>query len=401
MAHASASTQLRDIRDINEQLLLAGLREQGLAAQLGRQLAFTSAITNSLGEGVAALDTHGQLTFVNPAATELLGWSEAELLGRELHSLVHVDCPSDCPLAQANRSGVASRNDDDVFTCRDGTLLPVAYSTAPLATDGVLTGAVVAFRDVTERKRLLHHEQIARANAEAAVRLRSETLQMIAHDLRTPLTAVKVTAQFLARAVRGTRTVDAEQMLAALGRIDVATVRMVAVLSELLDVARLQEGQLLTLQQRPVDLVALTRRISDEQQAITKHVVAIDSTEATLVGDWDDVRLERVLENLLGNAIKYSATDSPIRIRLWRDDASDLGRWAVLELRDEGVGIPAADFPRIFERFHRGQNVTGRFAGTGLGLAGSKAIIEQHNGSIDIQSTEGAGTTVTVRLPLP
>jgi signal transduction histidine kinase len=126
------------------------------------------------------------------------------------------------------------------------------------------------------------------------------------------------------------------------------------VLAELLDAAQLQEGRSLTLQLRPTDLVALARKVMDEQQALTHHVITVDSTEQSLVGEWDDLRLERVLGNLLTNAIKYSATDRPITIRLWSDEVAEAGRCAVLEVCDEGVGIPAADLPQIFERFHRG-----------------------------------------------
>jgi signal transduction histidine kinase len=175
---------------------------------------------------------------------------------------------------------------------------------------------------------------------------------------------------------------------------------MMAVLAELLDVAKLEDGRLLTLQRRPVDVVALARQISDQQQAITRSVVTVESATETMVGSWDDQRLQRVLENLLTNAITYSAVNCPITMRLWRDEVADAGRWAVLEIRDQGVGIPAVDLPHVFERYHRGRNVAGRIAGTGLGLAGSKAIIEQHGGTITVSSTEGVGTTVIVRLPL-
>jgi diguanylate cyclase (GGDEF)-like protein/PAS domain S-box-containing protein len=138
-----------ELRDINEQLLLAGLREQELAAQLGRQLAFTSAVTNSLSEGVCALDEHGRITFVNPAVTRMLGWVEADLLGRELHGFVHPECASDCLLVRDTRQGRTSRH-DDAFNCQDGTVLPVACSTAP-ATAGSVISSVVTFLDITDR----------------------------------------------------------------------------------------------------------------------------------------------------------------------------------------------------------------------------------------------------------
>jgi signal transduction histidine kinase len=98
--------------------------------------------------------------------------------------------------------------------------------------------------------------------------------------------------------------------------------------------------------------------------------------------------------NLLANAIKYSPSGGDVLISV---DVED--RWAVLAVRDDGMGIPASDLPHVFERFHRGSNVA-RLSGTGLGLAGAKDIVEQHGGTISVMSTEGRGTTVVVRLPL-
>jgi signal transduction histidine kinase len=105
--------------------------------------------------------------------------------------------------------------------------------------------------------------------------------------------------------------------------------------------------------------------------------------------------VERVVANLVSNAIKYSPGGGDVRVEL----AAEAG-WAVLRVQDQGVGIPAADLPRVFEQFHRAANVAGRIGGTGLGLAGARHIVEQHGGSIALESQEGVGTTVTVRLPL-
>jgi signal transduction histidine kinase len=118
-----------------------------------------------------------------------------------------------------------------------------------------------------------------------------------------------------------------------------------------------------------------------------------------VVGEWDRMRLERVLDNLLSNAVKYSPQGGPIAIRVGREDDAG-GAWAVVSVRDDGIGVPAEDLPWIFERYRRAGNVAGRVAGTGIGLAGARQIVEQHGGTIGVESDEGQGTTVTVRLPL-
>jgi len=113
----------------------------------------------------------------------------------------------------------------------------------------------------------------------------------------------------------------------------------------------------------------------------------------------DPVRLEQMLTNLLDNAVKYSPNDAAISVSLGLD-SEDNGDWAVIAVQDTGIGIPAADLPHIFERFHRGGNVLEHYQGTGIGLASVKQTAEEHGGTISIASVEGVGTTVTVRLPL-
>jgi signal transduction histidine kinase len=114
-----------------------------------------------------------------------------------------------------------------------------------------------------------------------------------------------------------------------------------------------------------------------------------------LLAEVDVTRLERVLGNLVSNAIKYSPADSEIQVTL-----TEIDDVAVISVRDHGIGIPAADLPHVFDGFHRGANVTGRFGGTGLGLAGARRIVEQHGGRLAVDSQEGAGATFTLRLPL-
>jgi signal transduction histidine kinase len=181
-----------------------------------------------------------------------------------------------------------------------------------------------------------------------------------------------------------------------LDQIDATATAMARLLNELLDVARLQASQPLALDLRPTDLVALTRELAAaHQQATDQHRLRVDAVLPELVGDWDRFRLERVLGNLLSNAIKYSPAGGDVVVTLDRE-----GEAAVLSVRDEGIGIPAADVPRLFERFQRAGNVSD-IAGTGLGLATARQIVEQHGGTIGVSSIHGAGTTVTVRLPLP
>jgi signal transduction histidine kinase len=166
---------------------------------------------------------------------------------------------------------------------------------------------------------------------------------------------------------------------------------------ELLDFSRLEAGRPLDLDCRPVDLIALVREeVAAQQRTTTRHRLVLEVPVDELVGELDGPRVSRVIANLLSNAVKYSPNGGTITVNV----APDEGGWVTIGVRDEGLGIPAADLDHVFERFERGSNVAGRIAGSGLGLAGAKQIVEQHGGTISVESTEGSGATFSIRLPL-
>jgi signal transduction histidine kinase len=147
-------------------------------------------------------------------------------------------------------------------------------------------------------------------------------------------------------------------------------------------------------------VVALARQVIDEQQHTTEqHQLRLDAQVTELVGEWDAARLERLLANLVSNAVKYSPEGGEVTLTI-RMETEAGEPWAVLTVQDRGVGIPATDLPHVFERFRRGRNVEGHIGGTGIGLAAVRQMVQQHGGQVTVESQEGCGTTVTVRLPL-
>lgn len=234
--------------------------------------------------------------------------------------------------------------------------------------------------------------------AQAALQGRDQSLSAITHDLGQPLAALNVATRLLGRQVaelaRAEPAVSEE-----LASIDASVARLWALIGELSDLARLQAGRPLELHEQPMDLVALVRREAGLHQLTTdRHQIRVETAATELIGEWDPDRLARVVSNLLANAITYSPAGGAITITL-AEQVDEHGRWVVLQVRDEGVGIPAADLPFVFDRYYRGANVARRLPGSGLGLAAVRQIVEQHGGAITLASTEGAGTTVTVRLP--
>ncbi|HVX30733.1 MAG TPA: ATP-binding protein [Nitrolancea sp.] len=233
-----------------------------------------------------------------------------------------------------------------------------------------------------------------------ALQSRDAFLSSAAHDLKTPMTAVKGTAQILRRQAGRQGWRDAERLLHGLADIDAAVTKMAAQIDALQDLARLEMGELLPLRRRSTDLVALARRsVTEQQQTTSRHRIRVESKAPKLVGSWDAPRLTRVLDNLIGNAIKYSPQGGEITLTVHRDER-DSEAWAVIVVHDHGLGIPNSDLPHIFERFHRGTNVGGATFGSGIGLVSAKQIVEQHGGTITVESQDRIGSTFIVRLPL-
>jgi signal transduction histidine kinase len=233
-----------------------------------------------------------------------------------------------------------------------------------------------------------------------AIHTRDEFVASISHDLKNPLTALKAQAQILQRRAASIGGDEGEQMLKGLENVVVSASKINRLINDLLDLAHVQMGRPLDLNRQPFDLVELVRQMAAEQQQLSDdHAIRIKTAIPSLTGNWDRTRLERVFGNLLANSVKYSPDGGTVTLSVWQEDGDD-GSFAVVAVEDQGLGIPERDLAHIFERFQRGSNVMDHIAGSGIGLAGAKQIVEQHGGTISVQSREGEGSTFTVRLPL-
>lgn len=240
-----------------------------------------------------------------------------------------------------------------------------------------------------EVRRLNEGAAQVRAREEAA-RLKEDFLSTAAHDLKTPLTSIILQSQQLARRAR--RNPDAPVDPAGLERLVRESEHLRGLVRDLLDAARAEHGSLVS-ERTPFDLVAAVNGTL-ERHASARHRFLLNMPDS-LISTCDPLRIGQVLDNLIENAVKYSPDGGTIAIQLWQDDEG-----VHLTVRDQGIGIPAADLPQLFERFHRGTNVDHRrFPGWGLGLSICRQIIEQHGGQIGVDSRVGAGTTFHVSLP--
>jgi len=280
----------------------------------------------------------------------------------------------------------------------DGTSIPVLVNavaldahhlartvTAPLNADHSDCAAIVVHQDVTALKE--------------AERLKDEFIGLAAHELRTPVAILKGFAQTLiVQTARGKGPELADWQTEALQGIDQATIRLVELTEDLLDVTRLQAGRL-ALHMEPANLVPLVQRLVKRVQMTTeRHQISIETVLPYLVVSVDSRRIEQVLNNILGNAIKYYPEGGPIEVRISQDEQAQV---ALLSIKDHGIGIPIHQQARIFDRFTRAENAQAYgIGGTGLGLYLCRELVERHGGSIWFESIEREGSTFFIALPL-
>ena len=336
----------------------------------------------------------------NRGAEVLYGWSQVEVVGKVSFELLRTRLPLDMDAVQAELIDSGQWEGELEQVARDGRQLIVASRWAlRRGDDGQPRDVLVISTDITERKRA--ERALSRlAAAESALQERDHLLATVSHDLKTPLTAIRGQADLLLRHIDSTGTLDVDRARKGLELLRTAATRMATWIDDLLETARLDAGRSVELHREPMDLVALAWQVvAEHQRDAQRHRLRVHTRESGLVGVWDPVRLRRVLDNLVSNAIKYSPDGGEIVVSVDLGEAES-GPEVCLAVADHGVGIPASDMPHIFERFRRARNVVGRIGGTGIGLHGACQIVQDHGGRIDVESREGRGTTFTVHLPL-
>ena len=239
----------------------------------------------------------------------------------------------------------------------------------------------------------LYTEQVdARRKVEDLSRLKDEFLSIASHELRTPVTSIKGYTQLAKTLIRENDLATSEEYLdTALDQID----RMARLILELLDVSRIETGKL-EIRREAIEWPRFVRDVVHRHHtAVSDRRFHLDVPEmaAVIMGDRD--RLEQVLGNLLENAVKYSPEGSEILVGVETRDGH-----VVTSVSDRGIGIPTDELSQVFERFHRGRQVSStNYGGLGLGLYITKQIVERHGGTIWVESKEGAGTTFSFALP--
>jgi PAS domain S-box-containing protein len=338
------------------------------------------------------LDPEGRVTTWNDGAREIKGYSEKEILGAPFTRFYPPEAVESGEahrlLEQARKEG---RAEDEGWRVRkDGSRFWASVILSAVHdSSGKLIGFTKITRDLTDQRRL-EAERVRAAQAEESIRMRDEFLSIASHELKTPLTSLQLQVDSLSEKAA---TADPRLKL-RLQRARRSSQRLTELIESLLDVSRIATGRF-ELKPQKLDLAELAHEVVDrlaEAAALAECTLTLE-TEAPLWGEWDRLRLDQLLMNLLSNALKYAA-GTPVLVRLRALE----GERVELEVTDQGPGIPEDSLTRIFERFERASSMR-NYGGLGLGLYVNQQIATAHGGTIDGRNLPGGGAAFRVVLP--
>lgn len=365
-----------------------------LEREVAERAAELTAILDAMTEGVTFYDADGTIRLHNATARRLfeqIGVTEAQLEGTvltqrapayDVRDLQGNPLPQEQWPVQRVLSGETLSGTDLVETSvivgQEQELI-ISYSGAPLRdSHGVVTGAVLVARDVTERRQF--------------EREREDMLGLVSHELKTPLTSVKALAQLAQRQLARAERPEVELVR----RMERGLENMNRLINDLLDATRLGTGKMLLMRER-CEIGALCEQVVADQEVATGRNIVLRTPNVPVEVQADTTRLSQVLSNLLSNALKYSPEEAPVSVQLKRDRTG-----AHITVHDEGPGIPPEALPRLFQRFYRVPGIEvqhGTGVGLGLGLYICQRLVELHGGQLRVASTPGQGTTFEVSLP--
>ena len=379
-------------------------KRKKLEQELAHERSFLESITANLGKGVMVLDREERCTFLNPEAERLLGWTLAQLKGQPLHGQMYFcagqaegeDAPA-CPvcLCCALQECVSfDMQDDLVLVHKERGSFPAAMTVSPLFEDGVLTGCIAVFHDITQHKRHEAELRQAKEQAEQASQARSSFLANMSHEIRTPLNAILGFTEALLDTPLNPQQQRQLTTVRQSGRT------LLGLLNDILDTAKLEKGAL-QLEVRDFSLRQLCQLLVDMlsleagKKALSLYLDYPPEEPEFFQGD--ALRIHQVLLNLLSNAIKFTAIGSvTLHVRQGPE------QWLHVQVQDTGIGMTAEQLSRVFTPFAQADaSTTRRFGGTGLGTTIARQLVELMHGRLQVSSIPNQGTCFTVCLPLP
>jgi PAS domain S-box-containing protein len=407
--HAFTSEQIEMGREVADQLAIA-IQQARFSEQIRRHAAEleqrvvertgelqsakerVEAILNNSSDAIFLASFDGVIQQVNPAFNGLFGYPNGEALGQSLLALVS---PDDVDVLLAALSAVVNTTRPSRIEIRgrrqDTTLFDADVVLAAVLQDGKVHGMVCGWRDITERKQMEQELRAALEKEKELNELKSRFSSMVSHEFRTPLAVILSSTGLLERY---SQRMSEEKKQEHLAQIQTQVQRLVGLLDDVLTLSRAETIDI-SVTAETLDLNALCEEVVAEiQQTTAKHQINLAVSGQPQTVSMDVKLIRQAITNLLTNAVKYSPGGGTVTVDLVYEQPN-----VRIRIQDEGIGIPEADQIRLFERFHRAQNV-GSISGTGLGLAIVKRAVDAHGGHINVESEAGVGTAFTLRIPI-
>ena len=352
--------------------------------------AILAAIVASSDDAIISKTLDGIITSWNQSATKMFGFTEAEAVGKHITIIIPKErIDEETMIIESIRRGEKIDHFETVRQGKDGTRKQISITVSPVKdSKGKIIGASKIARDISARAEAEKQRQLYMQRLQELNKYKDDFMVMASHELKTPLTVISANLQILQMMLK------ADSNLPFLDKTIKQVNKLSALITSLLDVSKIQAGKL-ALDFTLFDLTLLIEEISSNlQQTTSNQRIIFNNRREKLMAHADRERIEQVLVNIIGNAIKYTHDSGEIII-----DAGKNGNDIFVDIHDNGIGIAQEDIENIFLRFYRVSGSASSFSGSGIGLYISSEIIKSHGGKIWAESKIGSGSVFHFTIP--
>lgn len=359
-------------------------------------------LLDSTAEGIYGIDLNGKCTLCNASCSDMLGYEQAELIGRDMHDLIHnryadqTPYPREkCKILRTCLTGEAIQADDEVLWRKDGTCFPAEFFSYPQYRHGKIIGAVVTFMDITERKQTQNELVIAKEQAEAANIEKSQFLANMSHEIRTPMNGIVGFLQLLEETPLAPEQTEFVKM------IKTSTDSLLHVINDILDISKIEAGRM-ELEQISFDIrstiesAVILFDAKAKEKGLELNLLISSAIPRFVTGD--PTKLWQVISNLVNNAVKFTDQGEVfVEVSLVQEDST--AAEILFAVTDTGIGMSEQETIKLFKPFTQADtSSTRKYGGTGLGLAICHRLLQIMGGEIGVTSAKGKGSTFYFRV---